>query len=58
LAAAGSKFIDENGNFAGVRLRKAELILRLFDPKRDREVRVYKCECGEVIWHDLRNRER
>jgi hypothetical protein len=30
----------------------AWLMLKCFDPKRDKEVRVYKCQCGEVMWED------
>jgi hypothetical protein len=30
----------------------ASLILKCLDPKKDKEVRVYKRQCGELMWDD------
>jgi len=31
---------------------RAWLILRCLDPKKGKEVRLYKCQSGEVMWDD------
>ena len=34
----------------GAKLRKPEL--KVFDPKKNRDVRLYRCECGALTWDD------
>jgi len=31
---------------------KAQLAIKVFDPRKGREIRVFKCRCGELIWDD------
>ena len=31
---------------------RAKLVARMFDPKKGREVRLYRCRCGELLWED------
>jgi hypothetical protein len=31
---------------------RLKLIVKLFDQDKSREMRVYKCQCGELVWDD------
>jgi hypothetical protein len=32
--------------------KRMRLILKLFDPLKDREVWLYQCQCGKLAWQD------
>ena len=48
----GNEAREDESVFCPMCAREPDLVIALLDSRRGRRVRMFLCECGEIVWDD------